>query len=216
MAKHCIIGRHATGALALLQVGVPLTANALWSTVGVSCPFAQQKQRQRHFSEAAATAAAPASTAAVVDKPVPVFKYAKAKDLFERITAQLHTADEVSALQQEMYSILGRPLRENEFYHDGFGSRRVKGGRGSAGGAEDDTAPPVEAKTIFDVKLMGFDAAAKIKVIKEVRAMAGLGLKEAKELVESAPAILQKGVKLEQAEEIKAKLIELGAQVDLV
>jgi large subunit ribosomal protein L7/L12 len=71
-------------------------------------------------------------------------------------------------------------------------------------------------KLTFDVKLTGFDAKAKIKIIKEVRAIAGLGLKEAKEFVESAPKIIQKDLKKEQAEEIKAKLEELGATVEIV
>jgi ribosomal protein L7/L12 len=54
---------------------------------------------------------------------------------------------------------------------------------------------PIVEKTVFDLKLLGFDAKSKIKVIKEVRAIAGLGLKEAKELVEGAPTIIQKDLK---------------------
>jgi len=69
-----------------------------------------------------------------------------------------------------------------------------------------EAAAPVEEKTDFNIKLDGFDAASKIKVIKEVRAITDLGLKEAKELVEGAPAVLRKGVKKEEAEQIKAKL----------
>lgn len=71
------------------------------------------------------------------------------------------------------------------------------------------------ASPLKDVKLIGFDAKAKIKVIKEVRAIAGLGLKEAKELVESAPKVLQKGLKLEQAEELKKRLEAVGAQIEI-
>ncbi len=69
-----------------------------------------------------------------------------------------------------------------------------------------EAAAPAEEKTDFNIKLDGFDAASKIKVIKEVRAITDLGLKEAKELVEGAPAVLRKGVKKEEAEQIKAKL----------
>jgi len=83
----------------------------------------------------------------------------------------------------------------------------------SAGSAADG---PVEEKTIFDLKLIGFDAKAKIKVIKEVRNIAGLGLKEAKELVEGAPKIIQKELKKEKAEELKTKLELVGAQIELV
>jgi len=74
----------------------------------------------------------------------------------------------------------------------------------------------VEEKTIFDVKLTGFDAKSKIKVIKEVRSVTALGLKEAKELVEGAPSTVKKDMKKEEAEELKAKLEALGATVEIV
>ena len=77
-------------------------------------------------------------------------------------------------------------------------------------------AEVVEEKTIFDLKLVGFDAKAKIKVIKEVRSIAGLGLKEAKELVEGAPKVVQKDLKQEKADELKAQLEAVGAQVEIV
>ena len=92
-------------------------------------------------------------------------------------------------------------------------------GSGGGGGDDDDDAPAAEAvveKTIFDIKLVAFDPTSKIKVIKEVRAIAGLGLKEAKEMVEGAPKTILKDIKKEQAEEIKAKLEELGATVEIV
>lgn len=73
-----------------------------------------------------------------------------------------------------------------------------------------------EKKVIFDLKLVGFDSKAKIKVIKEIRAIAGLGLKEAKELVEAAPKVFQKDLKQDRAEELKAQLEAVGAQVEIV
>ena len=73
----------------------------------------------------------------------------------------------------------------------------------------------VEEKTLFDLKLTGFDAKAKIKVIKEVRAIAALGLKEAKELVEGAPAVIKKDIKKEEAEELQKKLEEVGATIEI-
>ena len=85
------------------------------------------------------------------------------------------------------------------------------GGGGAAGVAE---VKAVE-KTAFDVKLEGFDAAAKIKVIKEVRTFTSLGLKEAKDLVEKVPAVLKKGVTKEEAESIIAKMKEVGAKVSM-
>jgi ribosomal protein L7/L12 len=90
---------------------------------------------------------------------------------------------------------------------------------GSAVPGAGPVAPAEEAKeerALRDVKLLGFDAKAKIKVIKEVRAVAGLGLKEAKELVESAPKVIQKDLKPEKAEELKALLEAVGAQVEIV
>jgi len=74
----------------------------------------------------------------------------------------------------------------------------------------------VDEKTAFDLKLEGFDAKSKIKVIKEVRAIAGLGLKDAKEMVESAPTTIMKDLKKDKAEELKKKLEEIGASIEIV
>ena len=72
----------------------------------------------------------------------------------------------------------------------------------------------VEEKTEFDVVLEGYGD-NKIAVIKAVREITGLGLKEAKEAVESAPNAIQEGIAKDKAEEIKAKLEEAGAAVTL-
>ncbi|THU53144.1 hypothetical protein C4D60_Mb10t11310 [Musa balbisiana] len=119
-------------------------------------------------------------------------------------------ADELLSLTKEErndYSILFRlKLGLNQLVQAG-------GGLPSAG-----TGPGVEAateekeKTAFDIKLEKFDAAAKIKIIKEVRTFTDLGLKEAKELVEKAPVVLKKGVTKEEAEAIAAKLKEIYHQ----
>ena len=76
-------------------------------------------------------------------------------------------------------------------------------------------AAEAEEKTEFDVVLAGFDAAAKIKVIKAVREITGLGLAEAKGVVEGAPKTLQEAVSKDEAEEMKKKLEEAGAKVEL-
>ena len=76
-------------------------------------------------------------------------------------------------------------------------------------------APAAEEKTEFDVVLAGFDAAAKIKVIKVVRELTGLGLAEAKAAVEAAPKALKEGISKEDAEAAKAKLEEAGAKVSV-
>ena len=77
-----------------------------------------------------------------------------------------------------------------------------------------DAGAAAEEKEDFDVVLASFGE-KKINVIKEVRAITGLGLKEAKEMVESAPATVKEGAKKDEAEEIKKKLEEAGATVEL-
>ena len=77
----------------------------------------------------------------------------------------------------------------------------------AAGGA-------AEEKTEFDVVLANAGA-SKVKVIKVVREITGLGLKEAKDLVDNAPKTLKEGVSKEEAEEMKAKLEETGASVEV-
>jgi large subunit ribosomal protein L7/L12 len=76
-------------------------------------------------------------------------------------------------------------------------------------------AAPAEEKTEFDVILAGFDAAAKIAVIKEIRGITGLGLKEAKDLVEGAPKTIKEAVAKDEAEKIKATLEGAGAKVEI-
>ena len=82
----------------------------------------------------------------------------------------------------------------------------------AAGGGESEAAP--EEKTEFDVILTSFGE-KKINVIKEVRSITGLGLKEAKEAVESAPKAIKEGVSKEEAEEVKKKLEEAGANAEI-
>ena len=76
-------------------------------------------------------------------------------------------------------------------------------------------APAAEEKTDFDVILTGFDAAQKIKVIKVVRELTGLGLAEAKGFVESAPKAVKEGVSKDDAEALKKQLEESGAKVEI-
>jgi len=75
--------------------------------------------------------------------------------------------------------------------------------------------PVVEEKTEFDVVLTGFDAASKIKVIKVVREITGLGLAEAKATVEGAPKTLKEALPKEEAETLKKKVEEVGGKVEL-
>jgi large subunit ribosomal protein L7/L12 len=84
----------------------------------------------------------------------------------------------------------------------------------AAGPVGDAGAAAAEEKTEFDVVLTTAGD-KKIAVIKEVRAITGLGLKEAKELVDSAPKPVKEGIAKEEAEKIKAQLEEAGAQVEI-
>jgi large subunit ribosomal protein L7/L12 len=85
---------------------------------------------------------------------------------------------------------------------------------GAAAGGDGAAAAPVEEQTEFDVILTAAGA-NKIQVIKAVRELTSLGLKEAKDLVEGAPKAVKEGVSKEEAEAAKAKLAEAGASVDV-
>ena len=84
-----------------------------------------------------------------------------------------------------------------------------------AGPAAGAAAPAAEEKTEFDVVLKSFDAAAKLKVLKLVREVCGLGLKEAKAIVDGAPKAVKEKASKAEAEDIKKKLEEVGAKVTL-
>lgn len=121
----------------------------------------------------------------------------------EKITAIVDSVAALSVLE------LAELVKEVE---DRFGVSAAAAVAVAAPAAAEEAA--VE-KTEFDVVLTGFDAAAKIKVIKVVRELTGLGLAEAKAAVEGAPKALKEGVSKEDAEEAKAKLEEAGAKVEL-
>ena len=82
---------------------------------------------------------------------------------------------------------------------------------GAAGGGE----APAEEKTEFDVVLESFDASAKIKVLKEVRNATGLGLGDAKAMVEAAPKTIKEGIAKEEAEALKKAIEDVGGKVTL-
>ena len=84
----------------------------------------------------------------------------------------------------------------------------------AAPGAGGGDAPAAEEKTEFDIQLTSFGS-SKVGVIKVVRALTGLGLKEAKDLVEGVPAAVKEGVSKDEAEDIKKQLEEAGAQVEV-
>jgi len=84
-----------------------------------------------------------------------------------------------------------------------------------AGAAPAAEAPKAEEPTEFNVILSGFAADKKLNVIKEVRTITGLGLKEAKDLVEGAPKPIKENIGKQEAADIKAKMEAAGAQIDV-
>lgn len=133
-----------------------------------------------------------------------------AETLTKRVEDAVKLTEEMTALELASYA---KALREK------FGvtatpvavaAPAASGGQG-AGAAG---APAAEEKTSFDL-ILASAGANKIQVIKEIRAVTNLGLKEAKELVESAPKPVKTGLKKEEAEEIKKKLQAAGATVEL-
>ena len=119
----------------------------------------------------------------------------------EKITALIEEVKNLSVLE---LSELVKALEE-EF---GVSAAAMAAPAAGAGAA-------AEEKTEFDVVLEGFDAAAKIKVIKIVREVTGLGLADAKAAVEGAPTTLKEAVSKEDGEEIKAKIEGVGGKVAL-
>ena len=120
----------------------------------------------------------------------------------EKVTAMI---EEIKGLTVLELSELVHALEEE------FGVSAAAMAAPAAGAA----APAAEEKTDFNVVLTGFDAAQKIKVIKVVREITGLGLAEAKAMVEGAPKTLKEAVSKDEAEEMKKKLEEAGAKVEL-
>ena len=121
-------------------------------------------------------------------------------------------SEKITALIEEVKSLT--VLELSELVHaleEEFGVSAAAMAAPAAGAA---AAAPVEEKTEFDVVLVNFGA-EKIKVIKVVREATGLGLAEAKAIVEAAPKALKEGISKEDAEALKAKLEEVGAKVEL-
>ena len=124
------------------------------------------------------------------------------KDLGDKIVAlTVAKAVELSEYMEEVHKI--KPAAS---------AVTVAAAPGAAGGGGE--AKP-EAKTEFTVQLDGFDAAKKINVIKVVREITGLGLKEAKDLVEGAPKPIKENIPKDEAEAIKKKLEEAGGKLSL-
>ena len=103
----------------------------------------------------------------------------------------------------------------SDYLEDVHGIKAAAGGAVMMAAGPAAAAPVAEAKTEFDVVLDGFDAAKKIGVIKVIRALTSLGLKEAKDLVEGAPSKVKEGISKEDAEKAKKELEEAGGKVSV-
>ncbi|GFQ03221.1 50S ribosomal protein l7/l12 [Phtheirospermum japonicum] len=151
------------------------------------------------------------SASAQESNPAPSERVSGIVDEISGLTL-LEISDLTEALRKKM-GIEEMPIMSVMMPGMGFapGMAGAKGKGGGGGAAEEEKK---KEKTAFDLKLEGgFDTAAKIKIIKEVRACTDLGLKEAKDLVEKAPTLLKKGVSKDEAEKIIEKMKGVGAKV---
>ena len=123
--------------------------------------------------------------------------------------AKLTTAEMIEAIKELSVLELNELVKACE---EEFGVSAAAGVVVAAAGG--DVAGAAEEKDEFDVELVSAGA-SKVKVIKVVREITGLGLKEAKEVVDGAPKVVKEGVSKAEAEEIKAKLEAEGAEVNL-
>ncbi len=122
--------------------------------------------------------------------------------------AKLTTAEMIEAIKELSVLELNELVKACE---EEFGVSAAAGVVVAAAGGD---AAAAEEKDEFDVELVSAGS-SKVKVIKAVREITGLGLKEAKELVDNAPKVVKEGVSKAEAEEIKAKLEEQGAEVNM-
>lgn len=133
-------------------------------------------------------------------------------------TATLEVTEEIKSLGDQIAELtlkqakgLSDYLKEEHGIEPAAGGAMIAALPGAGDGGGGDVAAE---KTEFDVMLTSFGD-KKIGVIKDVRAMTGLGLKEAKELVEAVPSKVKEGITKDEAEEIKKKLEEAGASVEI-
>jgi len=129
------------------------------------------------------------------------------EQLTKRVEEAVKLTEEMTAIELANYA---KALREKF----GVTATPVAAGAVAGGAAAPGQEAAAEEKTSFEL-ILASAGTNKIQVIKEIRAITNLGLKEAKELVESAPKSVKAGVKKEEAEEIKKKLETAGAKVEL-
>ncbi|MBR5710035.1 MAG: 50S ribosomal protein L7/L12 [Thermoguttaceae bacterium] len=126
-------------------------------------------------------------------------------------------AEEIKALGDKIAALTLKDAKAlSDYLEEAYGIKAAAGGAVVMAGpvAGGDAAPAAEEKTDFDVVLESFGA-KKLEVIKVVRAATGLGLKEAKELVEGVPSKVKEAISKDDAEKLKKELEEAGATVSL-
>ena len=128
-------------------------------------------------------------------------------ELTKRVEDAMKLTEEMTALELSNYA---KALREKF----GVTAAPVAVAAGPGGGGGGGGAAVAEEKTTFDV-ILANAGANKIQVIKEIRAVTNLGLKEAKDFVETAPKPIKQGIKKEEADEIKKKLEAVGATIEV-
>jgi large subunit ribosomal protein L7/L12 len=129
-------------------------------------------------------------------------------------------SSDITALGDKIVALtVAKAVELGDYLEEKHGIKPAGGGvvmaAGAMGGAAGGAAEKPAEKTEFTVSLDGFDAAKKINVIKVVREITGLGLKEAKDLVEGAPKPVKENISKEDAEKVKKQLEDGGAKVSI-
>jgi len=133
----------------------------------------------------------------------------------EEATATIEVSDELKSIGDQIAGLTLKQAKElSDYLKDAHGIEAAAGGGAVMMAAAGGGAEAAEEQTEFDVVMTGFGD-KKIAVIKEVRGITGLGLKEAKEMVEGVPSKVKEGVSKEDAEEAVKKLEAAGASVEI-
>jgi len=122
---------------------------------------------------------------------------------------------DIKVIAEQLVNLTVKEVNElTNFLKDEYGIQPAVAAVAMAAPAASEAAPAAAEKTEFTVNLLAAGG-AKLNVVKLVKEITGLGLKEAKELVDGAPKPVKEGISKEEAESIKAKLVEAGAEVEL-
>ncbi|AEO57559.1 hypothetical protein MYCTH_2126562 [Thermothelomyces thermophilus ATCC 42464] len=163
--------------------------------IRASSSLLQQRMTRRYNSTEAASSSSSSTTNPKISAIV---------DQISQLTL-LETADLVASLKSRL-NIPDLPV-------GGFAAAPAAAPAAAAPAEEEEAAPAAAEKTLFTLKLQSFDAAAKPKIIKEIKNLLGLSLVDSKKFVESAPKQMKESVPKDEAEKIVATMKELGAVV---